>query len=79
MMVDKRRTTDYTKMERGKTMPDSEDTKTRSQHYRIQNRIIAMADKKSKQLGMTKAAYISQLIVKDNTIIIIAIPGIIAK
>ena len=42
--------------------------KTVSQHYRLQERIVAMARKKAQSMGMKLPAYISQLIVKDNTI-----------
>ncbi len=46
-------------------MTTTNDTKTMSQHYRLQIRIIKMAQKKAAYMGMKLPAYISQLIVKD--------------
>ena len=40
---------------------------TISQHYRLLKSVVEMATKKAKQLGMKLPAYISSLIIKDNS------------
>ena len=47
------------------TMEDPDQTKTMPQWMRLQIRIIKMAQEKATKLGMSRTAYISQLIVND--------------
>lgn len=47
------------------TMDHPDQTKTMPRCYTIQLRIIKMASKKSREMGLSVSGYISQLIVKD--------------